>query len=142
MRESFFERFGSWLAFGITVLFAWRLISFNLHELETFSLLFPLHWVALSPAASFVDWYLAPFKEAMWWPWAEVGITVVTWMLLYYIARTVFYTVFSMEGFSMWASFLLCIIFGGVFFFIILRPAFEQMEIWRKAWPGGGWPSL
>ena len=141
MRESFFERFGSWLAFGLVTLFAWRLISLNIHESETFSLFFPLHWVTLTPAVSFVDEVLAPFRENAWWLWAEVGITVCVWMFLYFIARGIFYTILSMEGLSMWMSFLLCIVLAGAFFFVLLRPAFEQMEIWRLAWPQGT-PSL
>lgn len=141
MRETFFERFGSWLALGLTVLFAWRLISLNLQESEAFPLLFPLHWIALTPAASFVDGIFAPFKEATWWLWAEVGITVLVWTFLYFVARAMFHMVLSMEGLSIWVAFALCILLAGVFFFIVVQPAFQQMEIWRLAWPQGT-PSL
>jgi len=135
MRESFLERFGFRIALGLVILLAWRLISTGLSASEAFSPFFPLRWVALSPAGPFVEGFLVSFKEAPWWLWAEVTITVITWMLLYGIARGVFNAVSSMEGVSMWVAFAICILLAIAFCILLFAPTLRQIDIWRAAWP-------
>lgn len=135
MRESFFERYGSWLAIGLVTLFVWQLVSGGLQESEAFRFFFPLHWIEALPFAPAIHTFLDPFRSASWWMWVEIAVTVFTWMLIYLIGRGIHSAIRSMEGLSMWVAFVLCIVVAIAFVLIILAPAFDQLAIWRSAWP-------
>lgn len=140
---SLLERYGGWIAVGLLILFAWRLISQDLHESEAFSLLFPIHWfqfipfdaLGLSFFSEAIATFLAPYVSADWWMWVQIAVTVLVWRSLYFLIRGMYYAVSSMEGPSMWVTFALFIIAGFMFIGFILWPVLQQVEIWREAWP-------
>ncbi len=141
MREStFLERYGSFIALGLVTLFAWRMIVAGLHESMEFGLLFPYRWLELSPAGPFTQSLIAPYEHADWWVAVDVAFTVVVWLMIYYIIRGIFYHVTTMEGPSMWFAFAFCIVLALAGLAFLLSPAFDQINIWWKAWPGAQQP--
>jgi len=138
---SLLERYGGWIAVGLLTLFAWRLISQDLHESEAFSLLFPVHWLQFFPfdelGFSFlfeaIATFLAPYVSADWWMWVQIVVTVLVWTFLYFLIRGMYYA--SMDGPSMWVTFAFCLIVAFVLIGFMLWPVLQQMEIWREAWP-------
>lgn len=141
VREStFLERYGSWIALGLVTLFAWRMIAADLHESMEFGLLFPYWWIEFSPAGPFVQSLVAPYQHAEWWILVDTAITVLIWMMIYYLIRGVFYYVTTMEGPSMWVTFAFCIGLAIAGFAFLLWPAFDQINTWWAAWPGAQQP--
>lgn len=136
MRSSFLDRWGPLLAFSLLTLFVWRLIAFRVHEMPEFELLFPLHWLEMSPLHPLLRPWLLRLGQETWWPVAEILITVGVWTLIFFIVRGIFYKVASMEGPSMWVVFGLCITLALLGFSLLVSPAFRQMNVWWSAWPG------
>lgn len=135
MKPSFLERYGFHIAVALISLFAWRLISTDLHLSPELQLLFPLHWLTYTPLSNVTATLTASFSSTPWWMWVEIGATVFGWMVVYYTLRGIFYKVLSMEGPSMWVAFFIFILIAFVFFAVIVAPAFDQIAVWWKAWP-------
>ncbi len=135
MKPSLFERYGFQIALVLIGLFAWRLISTDLHLSPELQLLFPLHWLTYTPLAPFIASLTTSFSATPWWMWVEIAATVFGWMIVYFTLRGIFYKVLSMEGPSMWVAFGICIFLAIAIFALLVRPAFDQMAVWWKAWP-------
>jgi len=135
MKSSFLERHGFHLAVGLVALFAWRLISTDLHLSAELQLLFPLHWLTFTPLSSFIATLTASFGTTTWWMWVEIAFTIMGWILVYFIFRGIFYKVHSMEGPSMWVAFGIFVLIAIMIFMLLVRPAFDQIAVWWKAWP-------
>ncbi len=142
MKPPFLERYGSRIALGLVTLFAWRLISVDLHISPELQLLFPQNWLTWTPLAPVVATLVSSFGASSWWTWIEVTFTLCGWVFVYFGVRGIFYKVMSMEGPSMWVAFVIFVLLAIAIFALLVRPAFDQMAVWWKAWPKPNIPAL
>ena len=72
----------------------------------------------------------------------DISISLFVWVFLFFLVRGAYYICLGLEGPSMWFVFALFVGIGLFFIYLVLRPAFDQMDVWWGNWPGMGVPDF
>ena len=136
MHLTFWERFGGKILFVLFALIAWRMVDLGLDLLVPTAYLFPITWVQFLPFQEVITSYLGPLQQEPWWMWVQIGITIFLWLIIFFCIRGAYYNISSADTPSLWVLLFSCLAMGFLFFYLLVAPAFDQMDIWWEDWPG------